>query len=128
MIDVDVLYEKLQIAAQAEGVDIGSVSVILSHQQAVHDLNREFLDHDYPTDVVTFPMNDSADEPLEGEIHVDLDMATERAKEFRATFEQEAMRYAIHGLLHLIGYNDYTDEERTAMRKLEDKYLGERSR
>lgn len=123
-IPVDVLQEKLQHAAHSEGFAIGSVNVILSHKAAVHRLNREFLGHDYPTDVVSFPLNDSPDEPLEGEIHVDLDTALERAEEFDATFEREAMRYAIHGFLHLMGYNDTTAEERAVMRELEDRYLG----
>jgi rRNA maturation RNase YbeY len=54
---------------------------------------------------------------------VDLDTAAERHDEFDTTFEREAFRYAVHGVLHLLGYDDASDAERTAMRETEDRYL-----
>ncbi len=92
---------------------------------AVLALNRRHLGHDYLTDVLSFSLVDEDDPPgaVEGEVYVDLDTAAERCAEFGATFEQEAARYAVHGLLHLIGYDDATAEGRAAMRACEDRYL-----
>lgn len=114
----------VQHVADAEGFAVRYVGVVLADHEAVHTLNRDFLGHDWETDVVSFPLQDEGEERvLDGEVYVDLDTAAERAPEFGATFEDEAYRYVVHGLLHLLGYDDATDEERAAMRALEDRYL-----
>lgn len=108
-----------------EGVVPESVGVILADHATVHDLNREWLDHDFETDVVSFVLDDTARVrgALDGEVYVDLDTAAERAPEFGATMATEALRYVAHGVLHLAGHDDATDEQRAAMRALEDRYL-----
>ena len=110
---------------EGEGVQIASLSIVLADRETVWAVNRDWLQHDYPTDVVSFVLDEEAQArgKIDGEIYVDLDMAAERAAEFDATPEQEALRYVAHGLLHLIGYDDATNEERAAMRALEDHYL-----
>lgn len=110
---------------RGEGVQIASLSVVLADRETVWAVNRDWLQHDYPTDVVSFVLDEEAQGrgEIDGEIYVDLDMAAERADEFGATPEEEALRYVIHGLLHLTGHDDATDAERTAMRQLEDRYL-----
>lgn len=85
-------------------------------------MNREFLEHDYPTDVLSFRISDEGD-ALEGEVYVDLDMAAERAPEFGTRFSHEAARYVVHGLLHLAGHDDAQPEQREHMRELENRYL-----
>ena len=109
--------------AEGEGVTWAEVNVILGDHRLVHDLNREWLGHDWETDVVSFPLHEDASEGIEGEVYVDLDTAREVAPEHGATFDEEALRYVIHGLLHLVGHDDATDEQRAAMRALEDRYL-----
>lgn len=105
---------------QAEPAYVG---VILSRRDAIHEMNRDFLQHDYPTDVLSFPIvEDRA--ALEGEVYVDLDMAAERASEFGEPFSREAARYVVHGLLHLLGHDDASLEERAQMSALENRYLG----
>lgn len=108
-----------------EGVVPESVGIILADHATVHDLNREWLGHDYETDVVSFGLDETAlaRRALDGEVYVDLDTAAERAPEFGVTPEHEALRYVAHGLLHLAGHDDATDDERAAMRALEDRYL-----
>lgn len=98
------------------------VGIILSRSEEVHRLNREYLEHDYPTDVLSFVISD---EPgaLEGEVYVDLDMAALRAPEFGTGFRREAARYVVHGLLHLAGHEDATPEQRTRMHENENRYL-----
>lgn len=124
-IDTDALEALVRRAAEAEGFAIRYLGVVLTDHAAVHRLNRDFLGHDYETDVVSFPLDEDAvaERVIDGEVYVDLDTAAERAPEFGATFEHEAARYVLHGLLHLIGYDDDADAERAAMRALEDRYL-----
>ena len=115
----------VQAVCQGEDVRLASLSVVLADRETVWAVNRDWLDHDYPTDVVSFVLDEDAQArgEIDGEIYVDLDMAAERAGEFGATPEHEALRYVAHGLLHLVGYDDATDNDRAAMRGLEDRYL-----
>lgn len=106
----------------AEECTLHRLNVVLADHDTVLALNREYLNHDYITDVLSFDLSDSS-EYVEGDIYVDLDTAAERHDEFGASFAQEATRYVVHGLLHLIGYTDRTPEERATMRTLENRYL-----
>jgi probable rRNA maturation factor len=114
-------------AAAGEGFAVVALSVVLADHAAVHALNRDWLGHDYATDVVSFPLDEdaAARREVDGEVYVDLDTAAERAPEFGAAFEDEALRYVLHGLLHLMGHDDATDADRARIRALEDRYLGE---
>ena len=111
-----------------EGASIEYLGIILADRETVLDLNQRYLDHDYVTDVLSFPLREADEESdtIEGEIYVDLDTAAERAPEFDATFEEETCRYVIHGLLHLLGYDDRTDDGQEVMRELEGRYLADR--
>ncbi len=108
-----------------EGVRVRSLGVVLADRALVRDLNRQWLGHDYETDVVSFALDEDAPArgEVDGEVYVDLDTAAERAPEFATTFQREALRYVAHGVLHLAGHDDATDAERAAMRALEDRYL-----
>lgn len=97
-----------------------SISVVLADHATVLELNREWLEHDWTTDVISFLLED---DPIEGEVYVDVETARERHGEFDATLRGEIERYIIHGMLHLCGYDDATDDERSHMRSLEDRYL-----
>jgi rRNA maturation RNase YbeY len=111
---------------EGEGFTAADLSVVLADHATVRALNRDWLGHDFDTDVVSFPLNEAAAArgEVDGEVYVDLDTAAERAPEFGATFEEEVLRYVVHGLLHLTGHDDATDAGRAAMRRLEDRYLG----
>ncbi len=98
------------------------VGIILTDHDQVHELNREYLGHDYRTDVLSFLIDRTGD-GLEGEVYVDLDTAAVNAVRFGETYEREVARYVVHGLLHLAGHDDATDSERESMRRLEDRYL-----
>ncbi|MEM8556266.1 MAG: rRNA maturation RNase YbeY [Bacteroidota bacterium] len=108
-----------------EGFVARDVSIVLADHATVLDLNRAWLDHDYTTDVLSFNLDEDAlaEGFVEGEVYVDLDTAAERAPEFGTTFETEALRYVVHGVLHLVGYDDATPEQKAAMHALEDRYL-----
>lgn len=115
----------VEAVCAGEGVTVASLGVVLGDHRLVHDLNREWLGHDYETDVVSFVLDEEAQArgAIDGEVYVDLDTAAERAPEFGVTPEHEALRYVAHGVLHLAGHDDATDEQRAAMRRLEDRYL-----
>ncbi len=117
--------EAVTRAVEGEGFVIQELSIVLADHPAVHELNREWLGHDFETDVVSFPLSDAAliNRHIDGEIYVDLDTAAERAPDFGASFEEEALRYVLHGLLHIMGHDDTTKEQRASMRVLEDRYL-----
>ncbi|PSQ79725.1 MAG: rRNA maturation RNase YbeY [Bacteroidetes bacterium QS_8_68_15] len=120
-LDTEALSALLSRTIRTEGAELRALTVVLAGRDLVRHLNREHLGHDYPTDVLAFPFAEGA--AVDGEIYVDLDTAAERCAEFDATPEQEARRYALHGLLHLIGYRDKTEAGKRKMRALEDRYL-----
>ena len=135
-VDTEALASLIEQVVEAEGGDLRYVGVILTGHETVRSLNRQYLDHDYNTDVLAFSLADpaprSSDDDaegesrsvVEGEVYVDLDTAAERHDEFDATFEEEVRRYVVHGTLHLLGYDDTTESGNREMRRLEDAYLG----
>ena len=124
-VDEDTVVGLIRHVLEAEGASPVHVSVVLSDHDTVRRLNAAYLDHDYNTDVLSFPLREdsSSSDTAEGEVYVDLDTAAERHGEFDTTFEREVYRYVVHGVLHLLGYDDATDEGQQAMRTREDEYL-----
>lgn len=120
-------YARLKAAAQAvlEGEGIQTAAVILAFvtDEHIHRLNRQFLQHDEPTDVLTFPYSPPANSRLEGEIVISYDTAQREATERGHAAEAELVLYVIHGCLHLCGYDDTTPAAATAMRERERHYL-----
>ncbi len=107
-----------------EGYTLNKLNIVLTTHQTVRALNVQFLGHDFNTDVLAFPLGSSPPaSEIDGELYIDLDTASERYAEFDSTFEQEVFRYAIHGLLHLMGYSDKTPPDRAIMTAREDGYL-----
>jgi probable rRNA maturation factor len=104
-----------------EKKELGAVSYIFCSDDYLHQMNVEYLDHDTLTDVITFPYNDN---PIEGDIFISIDRVKDNAHDLNIPFENELHRVMIHGILHLCGYRDETDEEETEIRQKEDKYLG----
>lgn len=84
-------------------------------------INKNFLNHDYYTDIITFDY--SEDSNLQVEIFISLDRVEENAREYKVDFMNELLRVMIHGILHCIGYNDTTDSDELLMRETEDKYI-----
>jgi probable rRNA maturation factor len=107
---------------EGESISWAAISIVLTDHDTVLDLNREWLQHDYTTDVISFLLEDDP-EALEGEVYVDIETARERHEEFSTSARSEIERYIVHGLLHLAGYDDASDEDRAVMHHLENKYL-----
>ncbi|MFP4370222.1 MAG: rRNA maturation RNase YbeY [Candidatus Kapaibacterium sp.] len=96
------------------------INVIITDDDTIKKLNKEFLNHDYATDVLSFMLEE---EPLEGEIYISADTACEQSNEFGVSLSNELIRLAAHGALHLAGYEDATDIERKQMHDLENRYM-----
>ena len=126
-LDAAALEQLVRRVVQAEGGMLRHLNVVLAGRALVRRLNRAHLGHDYATDVLSFSLAEAPPEEappvVDGEVYVDLDTAAERHAEFGASFEEEAHRYVVHGLLHLLGYDDATPAGRARMRRLEDHYL-----
>lgn len=123
-LDEEALRRLVEHVLAEEAVRLHYLGIVLADHATVLELNQTYLDHDYLTDVLSFPLSTDTG-VVDGEVYVDLDTAAERHAEFGGTFEDEAFRYVVHGLLHLIGYDDATADEKAAMHELEDRYLGE---
>ncbi len=109
-------------AVDREGKRVGEVQYIFCEDEYLLDINKRFLQHDYYTDIVTFPLGES-DKIVSGEIYISIDRVHENAEMNRVSFENELSRVIIHGVLHLIGYDDHSEEEKKEMRSKEDYYL-----
>jgi len=94
---------------------------IFCDDKYLHKLNVQFLNHDTYTDVITF--DESLGNQLSGEIYISVERVKENASSFSVSFEEELHRVMVHGLLHLCGYKDKTEEETLEMRRKENYYL-----
>ncbi len=116
-------FQRLAYAVlSGEGRNNATLTIIIVDDATIHRLNVEFLGHDHTTDVITFPLESDPD--LEAEIYISADTARRQAAEYHVPTRLELARLAIHGILHLCGYDDDTDEHRAAMRLREDHHLG----
>ena len=104
--------------------ELASLEYTFCTDEKLLEVNRQYLDHDTYTDIITFPLNN---DPIEACIYISVDRVKENAQLYKATFVDELHRVIVHGLLHLIGYNDKTNEENKSMRDAEDNCLSLRS-
>lgn len=117
------LREVGRVVLEGEGVKEAKVSLAFVDNETIHGLNKRFLNHDEPTDVITFPLSGPGAKKLEGEVVIGVEVALEQAKDRGHTVEDELCLYAIHGLLHLVGYDDIKPKDAAEMRKKEREYL-----
>ena len=111
----------LRIAAESEIRRLGEISVIFCSDNYILDINQKYLGHDYFTDIITFDYCEG--DRLSGDLFISVDSVRENSVEFGTEFKDELNRVIIHGLLHLVGYDDHTDADVKIMRSKEDYYL-----
>jgi len=99
-----------------------NLNVIFCTDESLLAINREFLDHDYYTDIITFPLS-SKGKPVEAELYISVDRVRENAKKQDIRFSTELHRVIFHGCLHLTGYNDKSSQQIKKIREREDHYL-----
>ena len=107
-----------------EGFRVGEISYIFCSSENHIGINRQFLGHDYYTDVITFDYSDLKGEGVvSGDIFIDVDTVKDNARIYGATPRREMLRVVVHGLLHLCGQKDKTPRAEKQMHRKEDKYL-----
>lgn len=114
---------KVKDLIEKELYESGDISVILCSDKYLLEINQEYLNHDYYTDIITFNYVEGS--VISGDLFISVDRIKENAKIFTSLFIKELYRVIFHGVLHLIGYNDKTDNEKKIMRGKEDFYLSE---
>ena len=98
------------------------LSLILSNRNYLNQLKMKYFNQNYYTDVIAFNLNNQ-DEDIVGEIYVSIDDIKQNAEKFNVTFNNEFKRIIIHGLLHIIGYDDDTQNKKEIMTSFENKYM-----
>lgn len=116
-----IAYADLNSIAKANGFRLGNIHYYLVNDEALRNINHKHLQHDYYTDIITFPY--SIGKRLQADIHVSLDRIQENAQLNNVHISEELARVIIHGILHLCGYSDHSEEEKIEMREQENKWL-----
>ena len=122
-LDFQALKAAAMAVLQGEGVAAGKVTLAFVDDPHIHRLNKQFLDHDEPTDVLTFPYTDPGAKKLEGEVVIGVEVAKEYAADRGHDINLELVLYVVHGCLHLCGYDDTTPAATKRMRAKEREYL-----
>lgn len=122
VIDEELLTQAVRAVILDSGLPRAEISVAVVDDPTIHQLNVEYLNHDYPTDVLSFPLT-GGDDFLAGEVIVSSDTATREAPRHQLTPEQELVLYVIHGTLHLVGYDDKQPASRVTMRQQEMRFM-----
>jgi len=117
----NILRENIFFLIKNEGRTAGNIVVIFCHDKYLLDLNNQFLQHDFFTDILTFDYSEHME--LSGDLFISIDRVRENAANYNKFFLEELYRVVIHGVLHLAGYSDQSDEEKLIMRKKENFYL-----
>ncbi|MBI2807730.1 MAG: rRNA maturation RNase YbeY [Planctomycetes bacterium] len=122
-IDRGRMREIARAVLDGEAVKDHEISLAFVDNVTIHRLNKQYLDHDEPTDVITFPYSNAGARKLEGELVIGVEVAQEQAAERGHDVQIELSLYVIHGLLHLCGYNDKSPRDEATMRERERHYL-----
>ena len=111
----------LKVVAESEIRMLGQISIIFCSDNYILDINMKYLQHDYFTDIITFDY--CKGDKLSGDLFISIDSVRENARLYDVDFQEELYRVIVHGLLHLIGYDDHTKAQKAQMRAKEDYYL-----
>lgn len=112
----------IQSVIDKENRQLEIIEIIFVDSNTIQEINVKYLNHNYPTDIITF--NKSFLNSIAGEIYISIDVVKENSKKFsKKSFENELNRVIIHGVLHLIGYDDVSEEQKSVMRKKENESL-----
>ena len=101
--------------------EVGEISYIFCSDEQLLEINKEFLNHDYYTDIITFDYSET--DVVSGDLFISIERIKDNANTLKTSYQEELHRVIIHGVLHLLGYKDKTEEESENMRKLEDECL-----
>jgi len=111
----------IQSIFKMEGKKLESINYIFCTDKALLGINRQYLKHDFYTDIVTFDLSET--DSVQAEIYISVERVKENARQLGVSFRSELHRVILHGVLHLCGYKDKSKEEKAKMRRKEDFYL-----
>jgi len=121
LVDSDKIRIWIEDVIKKEKKTVGDITYIFCDDDYLLERNKEFLDHNTLTDIITF--NYCIDNNISSDIMISIDRVKENSTTFENSFNEELKRIMIHGILHLIGYNDKSDKEKELMREKENFYL-----
>lgn len=128
--EIDFVFEETDKAilwlnriAEQESKGIVSLDYVFCSDEYLHKINVEYLNHDTYTDIITFDLGEPTDDAISGEIYISIDRVKENAQIHGSQYEDELLRVVAHGLLHLIGYPDKSEQEALVMRGKEEDAL-----
>ena len=116
------LKKYIQSIFKKEGKELESINYIFCTDKAVLEINRQFLTHDFYTDIITFGLSEKR-APIQAEIYISIDRVKDNARQLGVSFKSELHRVIFHGVLHLCGYKDKSKKETGEMRGKEEFYL-----
>ena len=111
----------LKMVVESEVKRLGDLSIIFCSDPYILDINLRYLQHDYFTDIITFDYCEG--DRISGDLFISIDSVRENARIYGATFDDELDRVMVHGVLHLLGYDDHTYELTAVMREKEHYYV-----
>ena len=123
--NVKISKEIISLVLKGEGKTVADILVIYTIDQILSDLKKNFFNKEHLTDVITFRMNAYEEVKVEGEIYISIPRVKINAREYGQSFSKELARIIIHGILHLLNYDDATSNEKIRMTEKEDYYLKE---
>ncbi len=112
----------LEKVSQHESTSIQAINYIFCTDEYLWEMNKKFLAHSHYTDIITFPYHEPG-QPVLGDCYISTDRVGDNAAHYEVPFHNELQRVILHGLLHLIGYKDYSKKEKELMREKENHYL-----
>ena len=101
---------------------VSNLEINIVSGKEIHSINKTYLQHNYTTDIITFNYSDLVKQ-IDGEIFISIDDALDNAKKFKVSLSDELVRLVIHGVLHLLGFDDQTTTDKKTMKRLENKLL-----
>jgi rRNA maturation RNase YbeY len=113
----------LENKAHIHGRAIEDLNIIFCSDEYLLNMNKDFLQHDYYTDIITFELSDKDSPVIQAELYISLDRVIDNAHQLRVSIKQELHRVIFHGLLHLLGFKDKTQKDQQQMRSMEDQFL-----
>lgn len=119
--DKNTLTDWIKLAVESEGKILGDITYVFCSDEYLWNMNKQYLNHDYYTDIITFDYVKNG--VISGDLFISYDRIKDNAEKFNVSHETELLRVMIHGVMHLVGYDDMTDEDEVKIHEREDYYL-----